>query len=100
MNFGLIIVFFSFLSSSFGAVQSQKGIAAVMREVTIVPSTRVSQLQIYSGEGEDEMTLTNKEKIEWVAGDALENLFYRLYDEGGKEVPLSEEHAALIKVCV
>uniref|UniRef100_A0A8C4HPB8 Structural maintenance of chromosomes flexible hinge domain containing 1 n=1 Tax=Dicentrarchus labrax TaxID=13489 RepID=A0A8C4HPB8_DICLA len=39
-----------------------------------------------------------REKIEWLAGGLMENLFYRLYDEAGREVPLTTEIASKIKV--
>uniref|UniRef100_A0AAZ3NT98 SMC hinge domain-containing protein n=1 Tax=Oncorhynchus tshawytscha TaxID=74940 RepID=A0AAZ3NT98_ONCTS len=42
--------------------------------------------------------ISDKEKIDWTAGDLLENLHYRLYDERGRVVPLSEEMARRIKV--
>lgn len=82
--------------------QSQKNVAAVQRDLRVVPSTRVSRLEVYSQEDEDSlvdsMVLRDKEKIDWTAGDLLENLHYRLYDERGGEVPLSEEMARRIKV--
>lgn len=81
--------------------QSQKTIAVVQRELTVVPSTRVSRLEVYSqggGEEEEAMVLKDKEKIDWTAGDVLDNLYYRMYDEGGREVPLSVELTPMIKV--
>uniref|UniRef100_A0A8C7RI48 Structural maintenance of chromosomes flexible hinge domain containing 1 n=1 Tax=Oncorhynchus mykiss TaxID=8022 RepID=A0A8C7RI48_ONCMY len=74
----------------------------VQRDLRVVPSTRVSRLEVYSQEDEDSlvdsMVLRDKEKIDWTAGDLLENLHYRLYDERGRVVPLSEEMARRIKV--
>uniref|UniRef100_A0A8C8GS92 SMC hinge domain-containing protein n=1 Tax=Oncorhynchus tshawytscha TaxID=74940 RepID=A0A8C8GS92_ONCTS len=74
----------------------------VQRDLRVVPSTRVSRLEVYSQEDEDSlvdsMMLRDKEKIDWTAGDLLENLHYRLYDERGRVVPLSEEMARRIKV--
>uniref|UniRef100_A0A8C7RIF2 Structural maintenance of chromosomes flexible hinge domain containing 1 n=1 Tax=Oncorhynchus mykiss TaxID=8022 RepID=A0A8C7RIF2_ONCMY len=82
--------------------QSQKSVAPVQRDLRVVPSTRVSRLEVYSQEDEDSlvdsMVLRDKEKIDWTAGDLLENLHYRLYDERGRVVPLSEEMARRIKV--
>uniref|UniRef100_A0A674DGW2 Structural maintenance of chromosomes flexible hinge domain containing 1 n=1 Tax=Salmo trutta TaxID=8032 RepID=A0A674DGW2_SALTR len=83
-------------------IPSQKNVAPVQRDLRVVPSTRVSRLEVYSQEDEDSlvdsMVLRDKEKIDWTAGDLLENLHYRLYDERGGEVPLSEEMARRIKV--
>lgn len=87
---------------SVSPIKSQKSIAPVQRDLRVVPSTRVSRLEVYSQEDEDSlvdsMVLRDKEKIDWTAGDLLENLHYRLYDERGGEVPLSEEMARRIKV--
>ncbi|XP_024248780.1 structural maintenance of chromosomes flexible hinge domain-containing protein 1 [Oncorhynchus tshawytscha] len=83
-------------------IPSQKSVAPVQRDLRVVPSTRVSRLEVYSQEDEDSlvdsMMLRDKEKIDWTAGDLLENLHYRLYDERGRVVPLSEEMARRIKV--
>lgn len=65
----------------------------------VVPSTRVSVMKLYSKDDEN-LVLRNKEKIEWLAGGLLENLFYKLYDEAGREVPLTAEIAPTIKVCL
>lgn len=46
------------------------------------------------------LKLKNKERIEWPAGGMLENLFYKLYDEAGRGVPITAEIASKIKVCV
>lgn len=62
-----------------------------------MPSTRVSVMELCSQDDED-LVLTKKEKIEWLAGGLLENLFYKLYDEAGREVPLTVEIASMIKV--
>lgn len=56
-------------------------------------------MDVYSQDDEN-LVLKNKEKIEWQAGGLLENLFYRLYDEAGREVPLTREIASKIKVCM
>lgn len=65
----------------------------------MVPSTRVSQMEVYSRDDEN-LVLAENEKIEWLAGALLENLFYRLFDEAGREVPLTAEIASKIKVCL
>lgn len=65
----------------------------------MVPSSRVSSMELYSQEDEN-LVLRNKEKIQWLAGGLLENLFYKLYDEADREVPLSAEIASKIKVCL
>lgn len=79
--------------------KNQKNIAAVVRELKVIPSTRVATMELYSQDDEN-LVLRNKEKIEWMAGGLLENLFYRLYDEAGREVPLTAEIGSKIKVCL
>lgn len=55
-------------------------------------------MELYS-EGDENLVLRNSEKIDWIAGGLLENLSYKLYDEAGREVPLTPEIASNIKVC-
>ncbi|XP_035765527.1 structural maintenance of chromosomes flexible hinge domain-containing protein 1 isoform X2 [Neolamprologus brichardi] len=76
---------------------SYKNIPLVMKELRVLPSTRVSVMELYSQDNEN-LVLRNSEKIEWIAGGLLENLFYKLYDEAGREVPLTAEIASMIKV--
>ncbi|XP_028424672.1 structural maintenance of chromosomes flexible hinge domain-containing protein 1 isoform X1 [Perca flavescens] len=76
---------------------SQKKMAKVVRELKVVPSTRVSRMELCS-EDDENLMLRNNEKIEWLAGGLLENLFYKLYDEAGREVPPTATIASKIKV--
>ncbi|XP_063339511.1 structural maintenance of chromosomes flexible hinge domain-containing protein 1 isoform X2 [Pelmatolapia mariae] len=76
---------------------SYKNIPLVMKELRVLPSTRVSVMELYSQDNEN-LVLRNSEKIEWIAGGLLENLFYKLYDEAGREVLLTAKIASMIKV--
>uniref|UniRef100_A0A3Q1FDU6 Structural maintenance of chromosomes flexible hinge domain containing 1 n=1 Tax=Acanthochromis polyacanthus TaxID=80966 RepID=A0A3Q1FDU6_9TELE len=76
---------------------SQRHVASVIRELKVIPSTRVALMQVYSAD-DDNLVLRNNDKIDWVVGGVLENLFYRLYDEAGSEVTVSAEIASMIKV--
>ncbi|XP_008298780.1 structural maintenance of chromosomes flexible hinge domain-containing protein 1 [Stegastes partitus] len=76
---------------------SQKHIASVTRQLKVNPSARVAKMEIYRADAEN-LVVTNNEKIDWLAGGSLENLFYRLYDEAGNEVAVSAEIASMIKV--
>ncbi|KAK2859596.1 hypothetical protein Q5P01_004216 [Channa striata] len=78
-------------------IPNQKNIATVLRELNVMPSTKVSVMELCSQDDRN-LVLRNNEKIEWLAGGLLENLFYKLYDEGGREVPLTAEIASMIKV--
>ncbi|CAJ1082502.1 structural maintenance of chromosomes flexible hinge domain-containing protein 1 isoform X3 [Xyrichtys novacula] len=75
---------------------NQKNCVAVVRKVKVVPSSRVSRMELT--QNDMNLVLKNDEKIDWLAGSVLENLFYKLYDEAGREVPLSQETATKIKV--
>ncbi|XP_034562664.1 structural maintenance of chromosomes flexible hinge domain-containing protein 1 isoform X2 [Notolabrus celidotus] len=77
-------------------LSNKKNFVALVRNVKVVPSRRVFRMELL----QDDMNLVlkNKDKIEWLAGGSLENLFYKLYDEADREVLLSEEIAARIKV--
>lgn len=70
-----------------------------MRELEVVPSTRVARMELCS-ENDENLVLRNDEKIEWLAGALLENLFYKLYDEADREVAPTAEIASRIKVCL
>ncbi|XP_018549169.2 LOW QUALITY PROTEIN: structural maintenance of chromosomes flexible hinge domain-containing protein 1 [Lates calcarifer] len=76
---------------------SQRRIPLVFRELKVMPSSRVSLIKICSQDDEN-LVLKNNEKIEWLAGGSLENLFYKLYDEAGRAVPPTAEIASMIKV--
>lgn len=84
------------LKVEFG-MPSQKNVASVTRELKVLPSTKVSSMELYS-QGDENLVIRNEEKIEWLAGGLLENLFYRLYDEACREVPLTAVIASKIKV--
>uniref|UniRef100_A0A8C3AMC8 Structural maintenance of chromosomes flexible hinge domain containing 1 n=1 Tax=Cyclopterus lumpus TaxID=8103 RepID=A0A8C3AMC8_CYCLU len=70
-------------------------IQAAVRQLKVLPSTRVSRMELCSS---DNLVLTNNEKIDWLAGGLLDNLFYKLYDEAGREVPPTAKIASKIKV--
>uniref|UniRef100_A0A8C5BD60 Structural maintenance of chromosomes flexible hinge domain containing 1 n=1 Tax=Gadus morhua TaxID=8049 RepID=A0A8C5BD60_GADMO len=79
--------------------QSQKQVSAVWKELIVVPSTRVSRLEVYFQDaGGLDSVLRNEEQVEWKAGDLLENLHYRLYDEGQRLLPLDQHTARSMKV--
>uniref|UniRef100_A0A4W6CK50 Structural maintenance of chromosomes flexible hinge domain containing 1 n=1 Tax=Lates calcarifer TaxID=8187 RepID=A0A4W6CK50_LATCA len=75
----------------------KRRIPLVFRELKVMPSSRVSLIKICSQDDEN-LVLKNNEKIEWLAGGSLENLFYKLYDEAGRAVPPTAEIASMIKV--
>ncbi|XP_062850084.1 structural maintenance of chromosomes flexible hinge domain-containing protein 1 isoform X2 [Trichomycterus rosablanca] len=81
-------------------IPNQKAVPVVERTLHIFPSTRIFRLEVYR-EDEDSkvvLVLQNKERINWTAGDKLGDLKFRLYDEGDRMVPLTEDIAQNIKV--
>lgn len=72
------------------------------RTIRILPSTRIFRIEVYRQEddSDDVMVLQNKERINWTAGDTLGSLRFRLYDEGGRQVALTQKLAHNIKVVV
>lgn len=79
--------------------KNQKNIELVSKDLKVLPSTRVSSMEVYSKDDEN-LVLRDKERIQWLAGGTLENLHYRLYDEAGTEVPLTADVASKIQVCM
>uniref|UniRef100_A0A3B4YHK7 Structural maintenance of chromosomes flexible hinge domain containing 1 n=1 Tax=Seriola lalandi dorsalis TaxID=1841481 RepID=A0A3B4YHK7_SERLL len=78
-------------------VQFEVPVTLVVRELKVMPSTRVSLIKIYSRDDKN-LVLRNNERVEWLAGGSLEGLFYKLYDEAYRAVPLTAEIASKIKV--
>ncbi|CAL8293613.1 unnamed protein product [Lota lota] len=78
---------------------SQKHVSVVWKELIVVPSTRVGRLEVYCQDAEGcILVLKDKEQVEWKAGDLLENLYYRLYDEGQRLLPLDHVTSSNMKV--
>lgn len=82
--------------------QNQKGISCVERTLRVMPSTRVYRVEVYRQEEDSDevMVIQNMEKINWTAGDTLGSLRFRLYDEGGRLVPLTQNLAQNVKVII
>ncbi|KAF5895762.1 structural maintenance of chromosomes flexible hinge domain-containing protein 1, partial [Clarias magur] len=82
------------------SIPNQKVVAFVERTVRILPSTRVFRIEVYRQEddSDDVIILQNKERINWTAGDTLGCLHFKLFDEGGRQVALTQKVAHNIKV--
>ncbi|XP_051997338.1 structural maintenance of chromosomes flexible hinge domain-containing protein 1 [Xyrauchen texanus] len=81
-------------------IPNHKTVAFVERKLRVLPSSRVSRLEVYrQDEGSnDVMVLQNLERIDWTAGDTLGNLYFRLYDEGDRPIGLTPQLTNKIKV--
>uniref|UniRef100_A0A3B5M7F6 Structural maintenance of chromosomes flexible hinge domain containing 1 n=1 Tax=Xiphophorus couchianus TaxID=32473 RepID=A0A3B5M7F6_9TELE len=78
-------------------IPSQKQVAPETRELIVMPSKQISRMELFS-QGEEELVLKNNEMITWRAGAVLKKLFYKLYDEAGREFPITAEIASNIQV--
>lgn len=74
--------------------------ACVERQLRILPSSRISRLEVYRQEegSDDVMVIQDSERIDWTAGDTLGSLHFRLYDEGNRLVSLQPKLTSKIKV--
>lgn len=72
-------------------------IKEVIRALLVLPSKRAHRMELYKQDGMCLM-VKNNEKIEWLAGALLGNLYFKLYDEANEEVALTDEVASKIKV--
>ncbi|XP_066579517.1 structural maintenance of chromosomes flexible hinge domain-containing protein 1 isoform X2 [Amia ocellicauda] len=79
-------------------IPSCKNIEAVEKTVKLVPSRHVARLEILSVDGDKATLLKQDDEISWTAGDSLQNLIFRLYDEGDREIPITAGLAQKIKV--
>ncbi|XP_031439419.1 structural maintenance of chromosomes flexible hinge domain-containing protein 1 isoform X2 [Clupea harengus] len=79
---------------------NHQGVACVERKLCVLPSRSVSRAEVYRVEtqGDAPMVIMNLERIDWTAGDTLGSLFYRLYDEGEREIPITSELSQKMKV--
>ncbi len=84
----------------FMCMQNHRTVACVERKLRVLPSSRISRLEVYRQEegSEDVMVLQNAERIDWTAGDTLGNLRFKLYDEGNRLVSLLPKLTSKIKV--
>ncbi|KAF4110537.1 hypothetical protein G5714_007568 [Onychostoma macrolepis] len=81
-------------------IPNHRTVACVERKLRVLPSSRISRLEVYRQEegSEDVMVLQNAERIDWTAGDTLGNLRFKLYDEGNRLVSLQRKLTDKIKV--
>ncbi|XP_015231154.1 PREDICTED: structural maintenance of chromosomes flexible hinge domain-containing protein 1-like [Cyprinodon variegatus] len=75
----------------------QKQVKAITKELVVMPSNRICRMELFC-KSKEMLVLRNNENIDWQAGGVLENLFYKLYDEAAREVPITAEIASNIKV--
>ncbi|XP_051755172.1 structural maintenance of chromosomes flexible hinge domain-containing protein 1 [Ctenopharyngodon idella] len=81
-------------------IPNNRTVVCVERQLRILPSSRISRLEVYRQEegSDDVMVIKNSERIDWTAGDTLGSLHFRLYDEGNRLVSLLPKLTSKIKV--
>lgn len=72
------------------------------RKLRVLPSSQISRFEVYRQEegSDDVMVLRDGKPIDWLAGDTLGNLRFKLYDEGNRLVSLQPQLTSKIKVRV
>ncbi|XP_054620867.1 structural maintenance of chromosomes flexible hinge domain-containing protein 1 [Dunckerocampus dactyliophorus] len=78
-------------------IPGHKDILEVVKEIVVIPSTRLTQIEVGS-QNNGNLIFRDNDKLEWPAGGLLDNLYYKLYDEGGRQVFPTAEIASSIKV--
>ncbi|KAL4635247.1 structural maintenance of chromosomes flexible hinge domain-containing protein 1 [Arapaima gigas] len=79
-------------------IPSYAEVPAVERKVRVTPSCRAVRLEVISQQEDNIIILKDGEKISWTAGDILQNLHYRIYDEADRLVPITAAVGKKIKV--
>ncbi|WAR15910.1 SMHD1-like protein [Mya arenaria] len=81
-------------------VQGSKTIKPVERKMVVVPSGKICDMKVCypDPDTKKQITITNGMEIIIRAGETLEGLTYKLYDEGEREVDITEKVASKIKI--
>ncbi|KAK7480666.1 hypothetical protein BaRGS_00028138 [Batillaria attramentaria] len=79
--------------------QGQKTVAPVERMLKIIPSGRASCLQIFREWNKGELTpVNNDDEIASIAGDYVKGLCFKLLDEAGQEIEITDKMVDKVKV--
>ncbi|KAM8966908.1 structural maintenance of chromosomes flexible hinge domain-containing protein 1 [Pelodytes ibericus] len=79
-------------------IPSCKEVKAVEKTIKLQPSTHVAKLHILCVNGEKATQIKDKDEIEWVAGDTMQNLIFQMYDEVDREINITSALAEKVKV--
>uniref|UniRef100_A0ABM5GB85 Structural maintenance of chromosomes flexible hinge domain-containing protein 1 isoform X1 n=1 Tax=Pogona vitticeps TaxID=103695 RepID=A0ABM5GB85_9SAUR len=79
-------------------IPSCKNVSPLEKTIKLFPSSRVAKLQIFSVEGEKAIQIKHQDEINWIAGDVMQNLIFQMYDEGEREIIMTQVLAEKIKV--
>ncbi|XP_078396761.1 structural maintenance of chromosomes flexible hinge domain-containing protein 1 [Cetorhinus maximus] len=79
-------------------ISSCKDVSAVEKIIKLLPSTQVAKLQIFSIDGQKAIPIKHQDEIDWIAGDVIHHLIFRMYDEGDRQIVVNSSLAEKIKV--
>lgn len=79
-------------------IPSCKNVSPVEKTIKLLPSSHVARLQIFSVEGQKAIQVKHQDEVNWVAGDVMQNLIFQMYDEGEREINITQSLAEKIKV--
>ncbi|XP_020384774.2 structural maintenance of chromosomes flexible hinge domain-containing protein 1 [Rhincodon typus] len=79
-------------------ISSCKDVPAVEKIIKLLPSTQVTKLQIFSIDGQKAIPIKHQDEIDWIAGDIIHHLIFRMYDEGDRQIVVNSSLAEKIKV--
>ncbi|XP_060679586.1 structural maintenance of chromosomes flexible hinge domain-containing protein 1 isoform X1 [Hemiscyllium ocellatum] len=79
-------------------ISSCKDVPAVEKIIKLLPSTQVTKLQIFSIDGQKAIPIKHQDEIDWIAGDVIHHLIFRMYDEGDRQIVVNSSLAEKIKV--
>ncbi|XP_072111996.1 structural maintenance of chromosomes flexible hinge domain-containing protein 1 isoform X2 [Mobula birostris] len=77
---------------------SYKDVPSLEKVIKLLPSTQVAKLQIFSMDGQKSIHIKHQDEIDWIAGDTIHNLIFRMYDEGDRQIVVNSSLAEKIKV--
>ncbi|KAM6457251.1 structural maintenance of chromosomes flexible hinge domain-containing protein 1 isoform 3-T4 [Liasis olivaceus] len=80
-------------------IPSCKNVSPVLKTIKVLPSRCAAELRIYQLEGKKATQIKDQEVISRITDDVIENLIFRMYDEGEREILITPALAEKIEVC-
>lgn len=79
-------------------LQGQRTVPAVERKLSVVPSGRITCLQVFRELDKKEVLIDEHEEIVAVAGEYIKGLRFKLLDEGDRELEITDKIADRVRV--
>ncbi|XP_073406986.1 structural maintenance of chromosomes flexible hinge domain-containing protein 1 isoform X2 [Dendrobates tinctorius] len=80
------------------AIPSCKDVKPVEKTIKLQPSTNIAKLEILRVEGDKTINIKHHDEIKWMAGDMVQNIIFKIFDEGDREIIITPELAEKLKV--